>query len=132
MRMGHGTTPRERVRFPLAVPPPATLRPPRYRLVCNRVACVPIQERQRTCVPRESAVHSAPGVERAREEGRRRLVMVRIRVRVRVGVRVRKPECATVHTHDGVVCYCPVHTHIQLPPAPEPCLLDHRARYMRL
>ena len=30
--------------------------------------------------------HSAPGVERAREEGRRRLVMVR--VRVRVGVRV--------------------------------------------
>ena len=32
--------------------------------------------------------HSAPGVERAREEGRRRLVMVRIRVRVRVGVRV--------------------------------------------
>ena len=33
--------------------------------------------------------HSAPGVERAREEGRRRLVMVRVRVRVRIRVRVR-------------------------------------------
>ena len=33
--------------------------------------------------------HSAPGVERAREEGRRRLVMVRVRVRVRVRARAR-------------------------------------------
>lgn len=65
------------------VPPPgrpkATLRPPRYRLVCSRVwvlhADTGASEDVRATRARR---HSAPGVERAREEGRRRLVMVRV------------------------------------------------------